>query len=439
MNDTPYPAAHPDGATLSAYHDGELRGFARADVDAHLAECARCHSEIERLDALDGALRALPALDPPEGVRDAVLARVSSTRTRHPRRRVTLGVAAAVAALAALIGGYDIFVQPIAGPQVATVMHAPATHAARGLLRTNAPQPANMPGTGGTASSSGVQFGTSAQALPAKPAAPMHAATSPTTSAAPKRQAAAAGGAMGDINPIDARLIARSGEVDLRVRDVQRSFDAVTAIATRQHGYVSDSNNNAAEATGGQYAATLTLRVPAANYQAAIDALAALPHTALTERSTSSDVTDSYHNLQAQLQALQTTRAQLTALMRQAHSVRDALTVLDQLTQIDTQIDGVQGQIMATSNTVMLATIAVNLTRQPKPQVVLPPGPKPRPHPHVWQPGRDLAAALDNVRLAVQAIVSAAIYAAVYLALPALLLALALAVRRLRRWSPRRT
>lgn len=426
MNSVPFTDTHPDAATLSAYHDGELRGFARAEVEAHLSGCPRCRRALNEIAALDDALRSLPPLDPPGELHEAVLARAAGSRPR-PRRRLAWGVAALVAALAAILGGYDLLAQPLApSASPAALRSTPHAPAAAKKAVPQAAAPSFAPGTGSSAASprAAQPPGASYQAQGYTPPA--------AQGAAPKHGALQSQGATGNtvIPTLAGRLIARTGEVDLRVRDVQKTFSAVTGIATRQHGYVSDSNNNALGATNGSYAATLTLRVPAVNFQATLDALKALTHTALTVQSSSQDITDNYHNLQAQLQAYQATRTQLTALMRQARTVHDALTVLNQLTQVNANIDSVQGQIMASANSVMLATVTVNLSSQPKQQVVIAPVRR-------WQPGRDLLNALGNLQHAAEAIASVAIYAAVYLALPALLVALALLLRR-RRWAPRR-
>ena len=414
MNSVPFTDTHPDTATLGAYHEGELRGFAHAEVETHLAGCPRCRRALSELTALDDALRSLPTLDPPGEVHEAVLARLAGPRPR-PRRRLAWGVAALVAALAAILGGYDLLAQPL------------APSAGPAALRSAAHSPQS-------ASKVSPRFALPSGAASSAAQPPAHGKTAQGDTPAPRQGAAPARGAAGKtaIPTLAGRLIARTGEADLRVRDVQKTFSAVMSIATRQRGYVSDSNNNALGATNGSYAATLTLRVPAVNFQATLDALKALPHTALTVQSSSQDITDNYHDLQAQLQAYQATRAQLTTLMRQARTVHDALTVLNQLTQVNTNIDSVQGQIMASANSVMLATITVNLSSQPKQQVVIPAVRR-------WQPGRDLLNALGNLRHAAEAIITVAIYAAVYLALPALLAALALLLRRRRRWSPRRT
>jgi len=420
----PYPSTHPDAATLGAYHDGELSGAALTTVETHLAACPRCRQELREFDRLDAALGALPVIEPSPDAYDRVLVYAAQPRPRPARsarftpRRPLWALTITLAALAALVGGYDFLVTPraslIGGASYTsalppTLHNGVATVSAGELSRPAAP---------------------ALSAPAARPAAPQQS-----------RQSSAAGAGLRNGLPLspDARLIARTGEVDLRVPDVQKTYAAVSGVAARAGGYVSDSNDNASGATNGAYAATLTLRVPAARFESAMGRLAALAPRGglLRERSSSVDITDGYHDLQAQAQALQATRAQLMAIMRKASSIPDAMTVLDRLTDINTSIDSVQGQITASANTVMFSTITVNIADQPRPRphVVAPP-PR-RTSSGWWQPGRDVANALSNLGAALRAIITVAIYAVVYLALPAALAGLALLSRRARHRAPR--
>lgn len=56
-------------AWLEAYHDGELRGRRLQQVEDHLARCAECQSEAEKLNILSTLLQENPApthLTPPD-------------------------------------------------------------------------------------------------------------------------------------------------------------------------------------------------------------------------------------------------------------------------------------------------------------------------------------------------------------------------------------
>jgi anti-sigma factor RsiW len=91
---------------VSAHADGELDLVHGSEVDAHVAECASCASELERVHALRGALAGALAFEPPARLERAVRAAMPRPRRRLALR--TLEIAAALAAgilLGALLRG----------------------------------------------------------------------------------------------------------------------------------------------------------------------------------------------------------------------------------------------------------------------------------------------------------------------------------------------
>jgi anti-sigma factor RsiW len=54
-----------EGARLSAYHDGELWGAARAGMAEHLRQCPACAAELSRLRALSRMLAAVAEPEAP--------------------------------------------------------------------------------------------------------------------------------------------------------------------------------------------------------------------------------------------------------------------------------------------------------------------------------------------------------------------------------------
>ena len=70
-------------AWLEAFHDGELAGRRMHQVQSHLAQCAACRAELDRLQALSTLLQASPAashLTSPE----RFVARVGLRLPHHP-------------------------------------------------------------------------------------------------------------------------------------------------------------------------------------------------------------------------------------------------------------------------------------------------------------------------------------------------------------------
>jgi hypothetical protein len=88
-----------EDARLDEYMDGELDAAARAAVDGHLAACAACRAELERLGKLEALLKRVPAGAPPDAER--FLAGVRS-RSRRPFPWRLAAAAAVLLAVGAL-------------------------------------------------------------------------------------------------------------------------------------------------------------------------------------------------------------------------------------------------------------------------------------------------------------------------------------------------
>jgi predicted anti-sigma-YlaC factor YlaD len=75
---------------LNAYHDGELRGNRLHQVEAHLAECELCQTELESLEGLSNLLHEVPApkMISPERFAVQVNLRMPHTLTIISRRQV---------------------------------------------------------------------------------------------------------------------------------------------------------------------------------------------------------------------------------------------------------------------------------------------------------------------------------------------------------------
>ncbi|PYQ45976.1 MAG: hypothetical protein DMF77_02620 [Acidobacteria bacterium] len=92
-------SSHPS-ELLSAFLDGELSAADRAQVQAHVRECAACARELEELAAVDALARELPVAAPP-GYFEELPRRVRA-RVRRPARVPRLAVWAAAAAAAVM-------------------------------------------------------------------------------------------------------------------------------------------------------------------------------------------------------------------------------------------------------------------------------------------------------------------------------------------------
>jgi len=199
--------------------------------------------------------------------------------------------------------------------------------------------------------------------------------------AAPPRDAVEAeeGYAAGNLAPDQQieRMVISTAQLSIIVEDVEVTLPQVTDLVKRMGGYIVQSSSY--RTYSDRLAATVTLRVPADSFEETLAALRALAGKVQSETLSGEDVTDQYVNLDARLKALEATETELLALLaevRQSEGTADEksqaiLAIYNQLTNVRTQIEQIQGQMNYLSQMAAMATITVEL--QPRePEVTQP-------------------------------------------------------------------
>lgn len=224
---------------------------------------------------------------------------------------------------------------------------------------------------------------------------------------------------------LDRKIIFTAG-ITLSVEDVQAAFHDVSRLALSTGGFIEKSSfANAGDER--ERAASLTMRVPSSAYQDTLSALRGLRGgTVKTEASTSNEVTDQYTDLQSRLRNLERTEQQYLALLQQAKTIPDILTVQERLDSVRLQVEQIQGRLKVLDDQTDLATIDVSLTPVPPVKAGGNDGPK-----AVSEAFTDAWAWFTEASRYVAAGLAVLAVAAVFLALPAgIVLAVALVVSR---------
>ncbi len=138
----------------------------------------------------------------------------------------------------------------------------------------------------------------------------------------------------------------------LNVSQPSSSLQKASEIAASLGGYVAYS-------TYSESVATVTVRVPAQNFQDALGQLESLG-TVISASSSSNDVTVQYADLNATLQSLLTEQTSLLKLLDQSNSVNATLNIESVLQKTDAQINSVESSILETSRLIDYATIAID-------------------------------------------------------------------------------
>jgi hypothetical protein len=201
------------------------------------------------------------------------------------------------------------------------------------------------------------------------------ASTTPAERAAlgPFPGALGAAGTVPSVGYLDPLQQPQSGDVSKIIRDGSMSiqldkdgfsagFAAVTRIAQNNGGFVLSSQIR------GQRRGTLVLRIPAKRFD---DAMLALRGVGVVQAQSISgrDVTAQYIDLTARLQNAIGQRTVLRNLMAQATTIRETITVQNRLSQVELQIEQIQGQLNFIQDQVAEATVHVELHEKDVAQV----------------------------------------------------------------------
>ncbi len=167
------------------------------------------------------------------------------------------------------------------------------------------------------------------------------------------------------------RKIIRNAELNIEVSNPTESQRRIASIAETRGGFVvtseatqrQDNDKSRPEMT-----VKVVVRVPAAQFDPAINEIRGAASRVMQEKTTGQDVTEEYIDLEARIRTKQALEAQFLEIMKQAKSVTDALEVQSQLAEVRTEIEQVEGRRRYLENQSSLSTITVNL-QSPTPLV----------------------------------------------------------------------
>lgn len=190
-------------------------------------------------------------------------------------------------------------------------------------------------------------------------------ASAPEASAAPDHRTAAFGAAS-QASQAGLRLASASQSIiytasmTLAVRDAGPAASAAAGYVTGAGGYTAEEQAQASRPGRQRPTISLTLKVPATQYPAALRKLAGLGRqTSLTQRST--DVTQEVADVGSRVTSERDAIAQLRALLRRAGSVTGLLRVQEQISSDESSLEALLAQQQALSHETTYATISLLL------------------------------------------------------------------------------
>jgi len=249
---------------------------------------------------------------------------------------------------------------------------------------------------------------------PAAPSAPLEVApAAPELRAlggAPDQQAAPAKPATTATD----RLIVRTAQLALVVKDSEEALGRVRSIASALGGFVADSK--ASRDAQDRMRVTVTLRIPAESFDKGLEQIKAIAVKVTRENISGRDVTEEYTDLGARLRNLEAAEKELLQLLTEVRQktgkAEDVLAVYDKLNSVRGQIEQLKGRMNYLDQSVALATLTIELTPAEVEKPLVEP---------MWEPLRTARDAFRALTSALQMLVNLVIWFIVF-ALPILLI-----------------
>ncbi len=154
------------------------------------------------------------------------------------------------------------------------------------------------------------------------------------------------------------RMIVRTGNISLIVKDVAGTRDEITQLAARFGGYVVSSHISGEEQ---DLRGSISIRVPDDKFEQALSELRDLAVRVTSESTDSEDVTEEYVDLQSRLKNAEATEQQYLALLEKAKDVEDILRIYESLSQVRREIEQIKGRMQYLERTSSMSLITVHL------------------------------------------------------------------------------
>jgi hypothetical protein len=201
------------------------------------------------------------------------------------------------------------------------------------------------------------------------------------------------------------RLIIRTGELSIVVRDTDATLAAIGRLVNSREGWVVSSNIYKS-GEGQAKTAYVTVRIPAAQFENTISEVKELASEVTRETTSGQDVTEEYVDLSARLRNLEATAARVRSFLDNAQDVKEALAVNQELSRLEGEIEAMKGRLQFLSQSAAFSTLTVTITPDSLAQPIQIAG---------WRPQGTAREAVMALFAALQGIADLAIWLVIFL------------------------
>ncbi len=198
------------------------------------------------------------------------------------------------------------------------------------------------------------------------------------------------------------RLIIREGQMEIVVEDTEETAQAIARLAAAKNGWVVNSD---IYQSNGAKTGSVTIRVPADEFEATIESVRALALEVDSESSSNQDVTEEFVDLQARVENLEATADRVRNFLDEAKNVEEALAVNQELSRLESEIESIKARMQFLSQSAALSRLTIFITPDALSQPIEVGG---------WRPEGVARSAIDALLQALQALGSLIIWGAIF-------------------------
>jgi archaellum component FlaC len=156
------------------------------------------------------------------------------------------------------------------------------------------------------------------------------------------------------------RMIVRNGNMEMLVENIPDVVKRISDLANRNGGYVVTTRQ---WQTDNRVCGEISIRIPAELFDDIIKQLSDMAIDVSSLTTSTKDVTSEYTDLASELRSLEASEEQLLLIMNKATTVEEVLSVRKELTNIQSKIEVIKGQMKYLEQTSSTSLISITLVQ----------------------------------------------------------------------------
>lgn len=161
------------------------------------------------------------------------------------------------------------------------------------------------------------------------------------------------------------KLIVKNGELSVDVSNYELAQQEIQSITTRHAGVI--TGNNTHMSPDNAVSGFITVKIPVANFEAALREFRKVGDRLVSENVNATDVSAHYYDLEARINNKRRTEERLVEILTKANRVEDILNIERELSMVREQIEQMEAQRKGMADQAAMSTLTIRLNGDEEP------------------------------------------------------------------------